>query len=117
MYTDKRLQQLWLNVQRPLRYQPLGEIVDPMVSKLSNSRDKHLTKISNLWEKIVGADLADLAFPFALQSDILIVSVASPAVKFQIEQVYRQPILDQIRECTGKRLKDLKCTLKTGRTH
>jgi len=85
--------------------------------KLSDTRNKHLTQISAVWAEIVGPDLADLAFPYALQTDILNVSVASPAVKFTIEQVYRQTILDQVRELTGKRLREVKCTLNTSRSH
>jgi predicted nucleic acid-binding Zn ribbon protein len=114
MYNDKRLRQLWLNVQRPLRYQPLGELVAPIRDKFSTTRNTHLAKIGNIWHELVGPDLADLCFPFALQSDILIVSVASPAVKFTIEQIYRQSLLDQVREQTGKRLNGIKCILNSG---
>ncbi len=115
MYNDKRLHQLWINVQRPLRYQPLGELIDPIRDKFCSKKDTHLTRIGALWPELVGPDLVDLCFPFGMQSDILIVSVASPAVKFTIEQLYRQSLLDQIREQTGKRLKGIKCLLKTSR--
>jgi predicted nucleic acid-binding Zn ribbon protein len=115
MYNDKRLHQLWLNVQYRQRYRALGEIIGPFREKLSDTRNKHLTEISEIWTDLVGPDLADLAFPCALRADILIVSVASPAVKFTIEQIYRQAILDQIRDQTGKRLKDIKCTLSASR--
>jgi len=117
MYNDKRLHQLWLNVQYRQRYQPVGEIITPMREKLTDTRNKCLTQINAIWTDIVGSDLADLAFPYTLQTDTLMVSVASPAVKFTIEQVYRQTILDQVREQTGKRLRDIKCTLNTSRGH
>jgi predicted nucleic acid-binding Zn ribbon protein len=115
MYNDKRLHQMWINVQRPLRYQPLGELINPIQDKICAKKDNHLTRIGSLWPELVGSDLADLCFPFAIQSDILIVSVASPAVKFTIEQMYRQSLLDQIKEQTGKRLKGVKCLLTNGR--
>ncbi|MFA5865190.1 MAG: DciA family protein [Phycisphaerae bacterium] len=117
MYNDKRLHQLWLNCQYRQRYQPLGEIIAPLRTKLKDNRNKHLSQINAIWADIVGVDLADLAFPYDVHSGILIVSVASPAVKFTIEQIYRQAILDQVCEQTGKRLKDMKCTLSTNRAN
>lgn len=117
MYNDKRLHQLWLNVQYQQRYQPLGDIIAPLREKIADTRNKHLLQISEIWSEMVGPDICDLAFPYALRSDILVVSVASPAVKFTIEQIYRQAILEQVRDLTGKRLKDIKCTLTTGRSN
>ncbi len=117
MYTDKRLHQLWMNCQYRQRSQPIGEMIIPLREKLTNTKDKQLAQINAVWVDIVGADLADLAFPYALQSDILIISVASPAVKFTVEQIYRQPILDQLREQTGKRIREIKCTLNASRSH
>jgi len=73
--------------------------------------------INSIWADVVGPDLSDLAFPYALHSDILVISVTSPAVKFTVEQIYRQAILEQIREQTGKRIREIKCTLTTNRSH
>ena len=117
MYNDKRLHQLWLNCQYRQRYQPLGEIVAPLRTKFADSRNKHLAMINAIWADLVGPDLADIAFPYKINADILIVSVTSAAVKFTVEQIYRQAILEQIREQTGKRIKDIKCTLNTGKAH
>jgi len=115
MYTDKRLHQLWLNIRRPRRYQPVGELLSPLRNQLSDPRKRGLDRIHAAWPEIVGPDLADLAFPSALQSDILIISVASPAVKFTVEQIYRSAILTQVREVAGKRIRDIKCTLSSNR--
>ena len=117
MYTDKRLHQLWMNCQYRQRYQPVGELIVPLREKLSDNKDKQLAQINAIWTEIVGTDLADLAFPYALHSDILIISVTSPAVKFTVEQIYRQAILEQIREQTGKRIREIKCTLNASRSH
>jgi hypothetical protein len=117
MYTDKRLHQLWMNCQYRQRYQPVSELIVPFREKLSDRKNKQLAQINSIWTDIVGPDLADLAFPYALNSDILIISVASSAVKFTVEQIYRQAILEQIREQTGKRIREIKCTLNPSRSH
>jgi len=100
-----------------MRHQPLGEIIAPIRDGLTRTPNKQLARISDLWVEIVGSDIADLAFPLALQCDILIVSVASPAVKFTMDQIYRQAIIDQVRDQTGKRIKDIKCVLSTAQSH
>ena len=113
MFDDKRLSQLWENAQHPPRYDAVGNVVLSFQAQLDEFQTKKLSRIKTIWPQIVGDDLADLSFPCRLRSDILVITVSAPAVKFELEQVYREAILEQIRDLTGKGLRDIKCVLES----
>ncbi len=113
MYNDNRLKNLWTNGQYNLAAEPIGAVVSMLNEKLSRSDSHKLSSIREHWQKIVGDELFDLCFPSRIQSDILLVVGSTATVKFALEQMYRQAVLDHIRDLTGKRLKDLKCIVDT----
>jgi hypothetical protein len=82
---------------------------------LTGRRSKKLSGIAAVWNDALGDDLANLAFPYELQSDILKVSVSSPSVRFTIEQLLKQAIIEQLNELSGSKIRDIKCIFDRGR--
>lgn len=113
MYNDNRLQNLWTNGQYNLTAEPINDIVLTLRERFAGSDSNVLKAVKQNWQQIVGDELFDLCFPSRIQSDILKIAASTATVKFALEQMYRQTVLDHIRDLTGKRLKDLKCIVDT----
>lgn len=113
MVTDQQLRQLAENRQRRATYTSLSELVDCTARHLNQSDHRRLKKAQELWLEVVEPELSALAFPSALRNGVLVVSVAEPAAKFTIEQIYRTPLLEQLRSVLGRSVRDIKCVLQS----
>ena len=109
---DRRMEKMVESRQVKITYKSIGELTEQIKEKIDKNTHPKLQALKELWPEIIGSELADLAFPYAVRDDILIVSVTTSSVKFTIEQMHKQVLLEQSREILGKYLRDIKCTLK-----
>ncbi|NLX04473.1 MAG: DUF721 domain-containing protein [Phycisphaerae bacterium] len=113
MPSDRQLEWIARNGRWRANYRPIGELVAGVAKALAQSNSPKLKAIQAAWPEIVGTELADLSFPSALKGAIITVSVATPAAKFEIDQIYRSAVLDELRTRFGRGIHEIKCTLQT----
>jgi predicted nucleic acid-binding Zn ribbon protein len=112
MVTDRQLAQIAENRYRRRDVQPLAETVLQIRQRFSGKTNQKLRALQDQWSQLLEPEIAELSFPSGLREGTLIVSVATPAAKFAIEQVYRAVLLEQFASISGKSVRTIKCVLE-----
>jgi predicted nucleic acid-binding Zn ribbon protein len=81
----------------------IGRILDGVLKNYRREPDVELTTVWSLWDRVVGASIADNAKPAAFKGRILLVHVTSSTWIHQL-QFSRKDIIAQLNRALGKTL-------------
>ncbi len=90
------------------QFEPIGPIIDTLIKTYRRDSDSQLVQIWDLWDRVLGAPIADNARPAAFKGKILLVHVISPAWIHQL-QFLKKEMIAKLNAALGKALiEDLK---------
>ncbi len=84
-------------------FEHIGNIIGNVLKACRNDFDENLAQVWGLWDRAVGAGIAQNARPAAFKGNLLLVNVTSSTWMHQL-QFLKNDIIKQINQALGKEL-------------
>ena len=89
-------------------FTPLGQVLTSILEQCRSKNGGGISYIARVWQKTVGAPIADNAKPYAMKGSLLLVHVSSSVWMHQL-QFLKNELLDRLnRELKEGRVADIK---------
>jgi predicted nucleic acid-binding Zn ribbon protein len=88
--------------ERPDRMTPVGPVLEKLLTKLGFSERLDEEAMLRSWKALVGDFLAAHSAPVGLKNGELLIRVTQPAVRYELDRVWKKRILDTMQKEFGK---------------
>ena len=65
---------------------------------------EEISRVTSAWRELVGDFLADNSQPASLKDGVLLVQVAQPTLRYELDRSLKPNILKRLREAFGEKL-------------
>ena len=81
---------------------PVAEALNKLIGQLGLRQRLRQEEVFGVWTEVVGEFLAKHAAPARLSDGVLVVHVLQPTVHFELERVWKRPLLQKLQDRFGR---------------